>query len=152
MGDNLRVTLGNSTEEYVANNSMCRMSNTLQGLVQCVDGSNVAVVPLTAMTSDVFAKVAGYCERLDAGVRVVDELAAEYDAAPREAARMAVLFDVIKAADYLDIQPLVDDACQVVANMIQGRSPEDIREMCGISNDLSPEEEEAIKHENRWAF
>eukprot|EP00798_Chlamydomonas_sp_ICE-L_P017736 gene17736-24096_t len=152
MDDGLRVAVGKPAEEFVVSRSLCRMSNTLHELVQCVDGTNLAVVPLPGITAEVFAKVAGYCERLDAGVRMVDELAAEYDAAPRDAARMAVLFDVIKAADYLDIQPLVEDACQVVANMIQGRSPEDIREMFGISNDLSPEEEAAIEHENRWAF
>lgn len=61
------------------------------------------------------------------------------------------LFELIQAANYLDIKGLLDVTCKTVANMIKGKSPEEIRKTFNIKNDFAPEEEQAIKEENRWA-
>ena len=42
--------------------------------------------------------------------------------------------------------------CQKVADMIRGKTAEQIRQEFGIKNDFSPEEEEEIRKENQWAF
>ena len=60
-----------------------------------------------------------------------------------------MLFELILAANFMDIRPLLDLACAKVASMIKGKSPEDVRKSFGIKNDLSPEEEAAIKEEVR---
>lgn len=44
-----------------------------------------------------------------------------------------------------------DVGCKTVANMIKGKSPEEIRKLFNIKNDFTPEEEEQIKRENEWA-
>jgi S-phase kinase-associated protein 1 len=62
------------------------------------------------------------------------------------------LFDVILAANYLDCYPLLDCGCQRVADMIKGKTPEEIRETFGLENDFSPEEEEQIRKENEWCM
>jgi len=56
-----------------------------------------------------------------------------------------------KASNYLDIKPLLDVGCKTVANMIKGKSPEEIRKTFNITNDFTPEEEEQIRRENEWA-
>lgn len=58
----------------------------------------------------------------------------------------------MQAANYLDIKNLIDLTCQTLANMMIGKSPEEIRQMYNIENDFTPEEEEEIRKENRWAF
>lgn len=60
------------------------------------------------------------------------------------------LFELLLAANYLGIEGLLDAACKTVANQIRGKGPDEIRKTFNIINDFTPEEEEAVKHENQW--
>lgn len=62
-----------------------------------------------------------------------------------------MLYEIISAANYLNVKPLMDAGCKVVAEMIKGKSPEELRRLFNIINDFSPEEEAAIRRENEWA-
>jgi S-phase kinase-associated protein 1 len=62
-----------------------------------------------------------------------------------------LLFELILAANYMDIKPLLDLTCAKVASMIKGKTPEQIRKTFNITNDFTPEEEEAVRAENKWA-
>ena len=52
-----------------------------------------------------------------------------------------MLFELILAANYMDIKSLLDLTCAKVASMIKGKTPEDIRRTFNIKNDFTPEEE-----------
>ena len=60
------------------------------------------------------------------------------------------LFELILAANYLDIKGLLEVTCKTVANMIKGKKAEEIRKAFNIKNDFTPEEEEQIRKENEW--
>jgi S-phase kinase-associated protein 1 len=62
----------------------------------------------------------------------------------------ALLFELIMAANYLDIKPLLDLTCATVAGMIKGKKAEEIRQLFNIKNDFTPEEEEAVRKESEW--
>ncbi|OBA20103.1 E3 ubiquitin ligase SCF complex, Skp subunit [Metschnikowia bicuspidata var. bicuspidata NRRL YB-4993] len=62
-----------------------------------------------------------------------------------------MLYEIILAANYLNIRPLLDAGCKIIAEMIKHKSPEELRKTFNIVNDFSPEEEAAIRKENEWA-
>ena len=63
----------------------------------------------------------------------------------------ATLLDLIAAANYLDIEGLLEVCCKTVANMIKGKSPEEIRTTFNIRNDFTAEEEAKVRKENQWS-
>ena len=60
------------------------------------------------------------------------------------------LFEIILAANYLDVKGLLEMGCKTVADMMGGKSAEEIRRTFNIENDLTAEEEEQIRKENAW--
>lgn len=39
-----------------------------------------------------------------------------------------------------------------MAEMMKGKTPQEIRDIFHIKNDYTPEEEEEVRRENQWAF
>eukprot|EP01089_Gocevia_fonbrunei_P008115 TRINITY_DN1977_c0_g1_i1.p1 TRINITY_DN1977_c0_g1~~TRINITY_DN1977_c0_g1_i1.p1 ORF type:complete len:170 (-),score=34.41 TRINITY_DN1977_c0_g1_i1:70-579(-) len=59
------------------------------------------------------------------------------------------LFDLILAANYLDIKPLLDLTCKTVAHQIKEcKTQEDLRKKFNITVPFTPEDEEATRKEN----
>jgi S-phase kinase-associated protein 1 len=48
-----------------------------------------------------------------------------------------MMFDLLLAANYMDIKPLMDLACTRVASMIKGKTPEEIYDAFNITNEDS---------------
>jgi len=62
------------------------------------------------------------------------------------------LFDIIAAANFMDIKGLVEVGAKHICNKIKGKSCTEVREMLKIHNDFTPEEEAAIHKENEWIY
>lgn len=62
------------------------------------------------------------------------------------------LFDVIMAANYLNIHELMELCCQSAADRLKNKSVRAVREMLKITNDLTEEEEKEIINDAPWAF
>ena len=60
-----------------------------------------------------------------------------------------MLFELILAANYMDVKALLDLCCAKVASMMKGKTAEQIRKTFNIVNDFTPEEEAAIIAENK---
>jgi len=64
-----------------------------------------------------------------------------------------LLFEMVIAANYLDIKPMLELCCVAVVKLIIGKPANEIRPIFGISNPPWTKEEIAeVREENEWAF
>jgi len=80
---------------------------------------------------------------------VMAEVVGEWDAKFVDI-EQETLFELILAANYMDLKSLLDLTCAKVASMIKGKTPEEIRAVFNIVNDFTPEEEARVREENKW--
>lgn len=62
------------------------------------------------------------------------------------------LHDLLLVAHLLDIKGLFDITCRKVADMLKGKTSEEMRQILNIRNDFTEEEDKAIKEQNPWVF
>ncbi|XP_031637177.1 S-phase kinase-associated protein 1-like [Contarinia nasturtii] len=61
----------------------------------------------------------------------------------------ATLFELIVAGEFLNVKRFLETAYKTVANMIKGKSPDEIRQTFNINKDLTPNDiEECLKVES----
>jgi S-phase kinase-associated protein 1 len=135
---------------------IAKMSETTRHMIEDIGGDSA--IPLPNVTGKILTKVIDYCnyhyqnpsppsdEKKDEK-RTDDIIPWDLEFCKVD---QATLFEMILAANYLDIKPLLDVTCKTVANMIKGKTPEEIRKTFNIKNDFTPEEEEQIRKENEW--
>lgn len=63
-----------------------------------------------------------------------------------------VLLDLLATANYLNCDAVIECVCALIASRIAGKSREEMREILGIENDFTPDEEERMIAETLWAF
>ncbi|OQR98579.1 S-phase kinase-associated protein 1A [Achlya hypogyna] len=123
------------------------------------DDEDVQEIPLPNVKSTVLSKVIEFCshhhnnpmQEIEKPLRSSDmhDVVSEWDASFVDI-EQDLLFELILAANYMDIKSLLDLACAKVASMIKGKTPQEIRETFNITNDFTPEEESQIREENKW--
>lgn len=117
--------------------------------------TNADAIPLQNVDSKTLAKVIAWCTYHVNDPPKVEGVSEKEDLSSwdKDFLRMDQedLFELILAANYLDIEGLLDAGCKVVADMMKGKSPEEIRKQFNITNDHTPEDEERIRKENAWA-
>lgn len=138
---------------------VAKMSELVKSMMEEDAEEDVTEIPLPNVKASVLQKVIEFC------VHHKEESMTEIEK-PLKSQNMAdvvqkwyadyvdveqvVLFELILAANYMDIKPLLDLTCATVASMIKGKTPEEIRTTFNISNDFSPEEEAQVREENKW--
>ncbi|KAF4727623.1 suppressor of kinetochore protein mutant, partial [Perkinsus olseni] len=148
------IGLGQASDKAFDTNSSSLIVNMVE------DGGVDEEIPLPNVKTAILAKVIEYCKHhkdnppdeitkplkstslAECGVSDWD---CEFVNIEQE-----ILFELILAANYLDIKSLLDLSCAKVASMIKGKTPEEIRQQFNIVNDFTPEEEAQVREENKW--
>ncbi|KAM0826762.1 hypothetical protein ACQ4PT_068660 [Festuca glaucescens] len=144
------ITLFSSDgERFEMTQEAAAMSQTIHHMIEdgCVDDKGVH---LPNVGSKILAMVIEYCNKHVASSEEKEDLKSFDDGFVK--VDQPTLFDIILAANYLDIKQLMELSCQTVADSIKGKSVEEIRTLFNIENDFTPEEEAEIRKENPWAF
>ncbi|GKU90139.1 hypothetical protein SLEP1_g4179 [Rubroshorea leprosula] len=151
-----KITLKSSdAETFEVDELVALQSQTIKHMIEddCADNG----IPLPNVTSKILSKVIEYCKKHVEASKSEDRATSadeELKAWDSDFVKVdqATLFDLILAANYLNIKSLLDLTCQTVADIIKGKTPEEIRKTFNIVNDFTPEEEEDVRRENQWAF
>jgi S-phase kinase-associated protein 1 len=147
-------------KEFQITKEVAEMSTTIKNMLDDFEGSGSNFpIPLPNVLGQHLALVIKYCEyHLEHPTPVSEEKKDEkrtddiiqWDLDFCKEFDQTTLFAMILASNYLDIKPLLDLTCKTVANMIKGKTPEEIRKTFNIKNDFTPEEEELVRKENEW--
>ncbi|KAJ2711722.1 hypothetical protein H4R19_003112 [Coemansia spiralis] len=144
-------------------------SGTIRNILSDV-GVTDAPIPVANVSGHTLGRVIEYCRhhRHDVSRRQgraplpVDESEASEAATSRAISQMdefdhdfcrvdqGSLFDLILAANFLDIPPLLDLVGYTVACKMKGKSPQELRDTFGVKNDFTPDEEQQALQENAW--
>ncbi|KAF8634083.1 hypothetical protein AX15_001085 [Amanita polypyramis BW_CC] len=156
------VLLTSDNEQFTADKEVVERSVLIKNMLEDVGDLDQAI-PLPNVSSSVMKKVLEYCEHHRGEPLPVADADQTQDDTRKRSTEISewdqkfitvdqeMLFEIILAANYLDIKPLLDVGCKTVANMIKGKTPEEIRKLFNIVNDFTPEEEAQIRKENEWA-
>jgi S-phase kinase-associated protein 1 len=60
------------------------------------------------------------------------------------------VFEIMLAANFMDIKPLLDLTCAAIALKIKGKTPEEIRKTFNITEEWTAEDEAKMREENKW--
>ena len=155
MSGELLTLQSSDGQEFELEVKTAKMSETIKHLIE--DAGVEDKIPLPNVDGKILKKVVEYMKyHIENPLPEGDESAEKRtdDIIPWDKDFMnvdqATMFELILAANYLDVKDLLDLTCKTVANMIKGKTPEEIRKTFNIKNEFTPEEEEAVRKENEW--
>ena len=134
-------------------------SQLVKGIIE--DYPDDAEVPLNNVKSNILKKIKEYLEHYqDSDPKEIERPLASQNyqdcVEPWDYEFINVdldlIFEIILAANYMDIKPLLELASSKIASIIKGKTPEEIRKTFNIQNDFTPEEEQQIRDENQWCM
>jgi S-phase kinase-associated protein 1 len=116
-------------------------------------------VPLPLVKNDILEKVIEFCKKhekspmaeIDKPLKSsnmsenVDEWDAKFIDQPQD-----IIFELLNAANYMDIKSLLDLCCGKVASIMKDKTSDEICRTFNIVDDLSKEEKEKFREEDGW--
>lgn len=146
---------GKQIEVPAVHAKMCR---TIHNMLEDLGDDDNEPIPLPNVTENILKKVVDFCKQHENDPL---ELSEEEEIKLRETpiadwdkefcdVDLQTLFEMILAANFLDFKPMLNLTCKAVAEMIKGKSPEDIKKIFGIEGDFTEEEKAQVLAENPW--
>ena len=147
MSMNLTLTSSDNQKIQIDSKSAER-SHLLKGLI--ADYNQKDDIPLPDIKYDILKKVVEYLAHYKDKEPVqipkplpspdLKEVTEEWDVNFINGMELDSVFDLINAANYMDISSLLDLACAKIASLMKGKSAAEIRAMFNIECDLTEDE------------
>eukprot|EP00253_Pinus_taeda_P009152 PITA_09152 len=162
MASESKVTLKSSDDElFDVTEAVAFESQTIKYIIEDTGTANAILLP--NVSSKILSKVIEYCkyhveahkaEHEKSRLGIKNSLKSIMPLCSTLSCFVALFSNVVQmhAANYLNIKNLLDLTFQTVADMIKGKTPEEIRKTFNIKDDFTPQEEEEVRLENEWVF
>ena len=155
--DKLITLVSSDGEKMQISAKAAQRSQLVKGIIE--DYPDDAEVPLNNVKSNILKKIKEYLEHYqESDPKEIERPLASQNyqdcVEPWDYEFINVdldlIFEIILAANYMDIKPLLELASSKIASIIKGKTPEEIRKTFNIQNDFTPVEEQQIRDENQW--
>ncbi|XP_070492837.1 S-phase kinase-associated protein 1-like [Chironomus tepperi] len=158
MSDSNTIKLRSSDGNSFTTSLKCvKMCGTLKEMLLTLDSVDIDEIPLHNVDSITLEKVIRWLEHhknepQPSSEDIKDKTAETIDDWDESFLDVELnqLYEMITAANYLEIPQLLWLTTRKIAYMIKGKSPEEIRTIFNIENDWTPQELEAVQKENQW--
>lgn len=147
-------------KKHVITRKAALMSMLLKEMINEEEDQTTEIcVPLAAVKSAELAKIVEFCEHhCDVALPPIEQPLMSNkleDVVPAWdmtfiTMEKEALYELINAANFMDIPSLLLLGCARVACMIKGKSRKEIREEFGINNEISETEQELLKDDSKW--
>ena len=158
VGTGRKLTLTLQSEEgitFEVSQEVASMSRFCKDMVEHEDAGDQEnlLIPLPEVKADVLEKIINYMEyhykepsaKIERPLKPntsLQDIICDWDQEFLDCLDTSSLFNVMKGANYMDIQDLLDLTCAKVASLLEGKTPEKMREFLGLEEDMTPEEKE----------
>eukprot|EP01031_Cornospumella_fuschlensis_P025383 gene25383-30650_t len=157
-----KVTLvSNDNEKFSVSVEVAKMSALVRNMLPDEDDEEESCVPLPNVNSSTLSKVLAFClhylaEPMTPLVKPLQDsdlrkLVQEYYVSFITSLDNDAFYHITSAANYLDIRPLLDLCCALIASKIHGKSIDEIRRNFNLTSDRTEEEEQELQRLSRWA-
>ncbi|QCE07542.1 SKP1-like protein 14 [Vigna unguiculata] len=119
--------------------SIVKEMETIQTFIGAIDTDNSFIFPISNVSSHILNQI-------------IELVKGEYDEESAKKLSHDELKEMLVAANYLNMKTLFHFIATCIANIIQNKSVEFVRDFFGIINDFTEEEEAELRKTNEWAF
>ncbi|OMP06118.1 SKP1 component [Corchorus olitorius] len=130
-------------------------SETIKGLI--AENNDPGVIPIHNVDGETLEKVIEWCKKIvqQRQENINPQASAAAAAAWKDEfykIDLTAYYDLLKAANYLEVEDLLDETCERVAGFIRNKTPDEVRRIFNIVNDFTPEELEKIDRAREWSI
>jgi len=158
MGDDytgpVTVAADDGSERVLADINVWQQSETIMEMVKDTDPGDT--IPLASVGKDALDKVVEYMEKMPAfkaeETSDEDRLAwiGDYKKTMEAQDQLPLLFQTMRAANFMNVKTLLNELCKFVAEMIAQRTPNEILDYFNIKKDVTWEEEQELIATYKW--
>jgi S-phase kinase-associated protein 1 len=160
--ENVLITLicpiqpnSNEKKEFKVDRETLHMSTTITDIIEDTLQTTITIPHITA---DIMEMVIEYCtmhkgetpDYEEDDIPVKDQVFCSKNGGGDDPSKAKYLQRLIEGANYLNVKPMFDLCCRTLAEMLEGKSTEEMRELLGLVDDLSEEQKAVIAEEKRW--
>jgi hypothetical protein len=141
-------------ETVLANDSIWSQSETIAEMVKDTDPGDT--IPLASVGPEELAKVVEWMEKMAAfkadgtSDEEQETWKNEYKKSMAAQDQLPLLFKTMTAANFMNIELLLDELCKFVAEMIAQRTPDEILDYFSIKKDATWEEDQELIATYDW--
>lgn len=134
--------------------NIAKMSVTVNNMLEDISDDDDSPIPLPNIRPEIYKIILDYCtyRYINPVTYARDKDVPDWEKEHFDTLPHQKQFEIINSANYLNISPLIEITCRIVAEFMKRSSEEEIMRVFNIKKKLTEEEKNAILEEHGWAM